>query len=59
MERQSSSIRKTYKYKLKPTPKQEHRLERVLLLCRHVYNAAVGERREEWRMRGISVTYYQ
>jgi putative transposase len=31
----------------------------VLRLCRHVYNAAVGERREAWRMRGVSVTYYQ
>jgi putative transposase len=34
-------------------------LERTLLLCRHVYNAAVGERREAWRLRGVSVTYYQ
>jgi len=29
------------------------------MLCRHVYNAAVGERRDAWRMRGISITYYQ
>jgi putative transposase len=29
------------------------------MLCRHVYNAAVGERREAWRLRGVSVTYYQ
>ena len=34
-------------------------LERTLLLCRHVYHAAVGERREAWRVRGVSVTYYQ
>ena len=53
------SIRKTYQYKLKPTPEQERALGRTLLLCRHIYNAAVGERREAWRMRGISVTYYQ
>jgi putative transposase len=59
VEQQSSSVRKTYKYKLKPTPEQERQLERVLMLCRHVYNAAVGERREAWRMRGISVTNYQ
>ena len=26
---------------------------------RHVYNAAVGERQEAWRMRGVSVSYYQ
>ncbi len=29
------------------------------MLCRHVYNAAMGERREAWRMRGVSVSYYQ
>jgi putative transposase len=52
-------IRKTYKYKLKPTPEQDQVLERTLMLCRHVYNAAVGERREVWRMRRITVTYYQ
>jgi putative transposase len=53
------SIRKTYKYKLKPTPEQARLLEHTLVLCRHVYNAAVSERREAWRMRGITVTYYQ
>jgi putative transposase len=29
------------------------------MLCRHIYNAAIGERREAWRMRGVSVTYYR
>ena len=53
------TVRKTYKYKLKPTPEQERVLERTLMLCRHVYNAAVGERREAWRMCGVSVSYYQ
>jgi putative transposase len=57
MEQQST--RKTYKYRLKPTLQQEREFERVLLLCRHVYNAAVGERRMAWRLRGVSVTYYQ
>src|SRR5690348_6897652 len=50
---------KTFKYKLKPTFQQERVLERTLMLCRHVYNAAVGERREAWRMRSVAVTYYQ
>src|SRR5262249_58280014 len=53
------TIRKTYRYKLNPTPEQERILERTLMLCRHVYNAAVGERREAWRMRGVSITCYQ
>ena len=53
------SVRKTYQYKLNPTPEQERALDCMLMLCRHVYNAAVGERREAWRMRGVSVDYYQ
>ncbi|HEY7093521.1 MAG TPA: transposase, partial [Ktedonobacterales bacterium] len=50
---------KPIKYRLKPTPEQERALERTLMLCRHIYNAAVGERREAWRLRGVSVTYFQ
>ena len=50
-------IRKTYKYKLKPTPDQKPMLERTLMLCRHVYNAAIGERREAWQKCGVSVDY--
>ena len=53
------TARKTYKFKLKPTPEQAQSLDRMLMLCRHVYNAAIGERREAYRMRDISVTYYQ
>jgi IS605 OrfB family transposase len=52
-------VHKTFRYKLNPTPEQAWLLERTLMLCRHVYNAAIGERREAWRMRGVSVTYYQ
>jgi putative transposase len=53
------SVRKTHKYRLKTTPEQERALEHTLMLCRHIYNAAVGERREAWRVRRFSVTYYQ
>jgi putative transposase len=56
---EQQGVRKTYQYKLTPTPQQERTLERTLMLCRHVYNAAIGERREAWRMRGVSITYYQ
>jgi putative transposase len=59
MEEQSTSVHNTYKYKLKPTCEQAGVLERTLLLCHHVYNAAIGERREAWRLRGVTVTYYQ
>ena len=56
---QQQTIRKTFKYKLKPTPSQDQELKHVLKLCRHIYNAAVGERREAWRKCGVSVTYYE
>src|SRR5262249_60977674 len=56
---EEQGIRNTYTYKLKPTPEQERMLDRTLMRCRHVYNAAIGERREAYRMRGSSLTDYQ
>jgi putative transposase len=56
---EQQNVRKTFKYRLKPTPNQERSLERTLMLCRHVYNAAVEERREAWRLRRVSVSYFQ
>ena len=61
------AVRKTFKFRLKPIPEQELLLDRALMLCRdralmlcrHVYNAAISERREAWQKRGVSVTYYQ
>jgi len=53
------TVRKTFKYKLRTTPEQERMLDRTLMLCRHVYNAAVGERREAWGKCGVSVGYSQ
>jgi len=58
-DRDEQTTRRSYKYKLTPTPEQERQLGRALVLCRHVYNAAIGERREAWRLRGVSVNYYQ
>jgi putative transposase len=52
------TARNTFKYKLKPSLDQERELERVLMLCRHVYNAAIGERSEAWRMRGAFLTLH-
>ena len=56
---EAQNVRKVYKYKLTPTPEQASLLERTLALCFQVYNAAIGERREAWRLCGVSVTYYQ
>jgi putative transposase len=52
------TIRKTYKFKVRPTPDQERVLERTLMLCRHIY-AAIAERREAWQKCSASVGYYQ
>src|SRR5262249_1811474 len=52
-------MRKTCKDKLKPTLERERLLDRTLLHCRHVYNAAVEERREAWRRRDVSVGSHQ
>ena len=38
---EQQTVRKTYKYKLKPTPEQERELGRVLGLCRWLYNTAL------------------
>lgn len=50
------SVRKTYKYKLKPTPEQERAMGFVVRRCRELYNAGLEERQEAWRKRGVSIT---
>jgi putative transposase len=52
--------RKTFKYKLMPTPEHEQALETVLLRCRTLYNCALEQRKTWWgRGQGIGATYYQ
>jgi putative transposase len=50
------AVRKTFKYKLKPTPEQEQALEFVLRRDWELYNAALQERRDAWQKCGVSVT---
>jgi putative transposase len=50
------TVRKTFKYKLKPTPEQERTMEFVVHRCRELYNAALEERREAWQKCGVSIT---
>src|SRR5579885_1194500 len=56
---EAATTRKTFKYKLQPTPAQAVQLGATLRVCRELYNAALQERREAWRMQQVSVTYYQ
>ena len=55
----AATTRKTFKYKLQPTPAQAAQLGATLRACRELYNAALQERRDAWRMRRVSITYYQ
>jgi len=53
----TQTVRKTFKYKLKPTPEQEQAMAFVIRCCREFYNAALQERREAWQKCGVSVTF--
>ena len=50
--------RKTFKYRLSPTRSQERALLQTLTRCRELYNAALEERRDAYRMAGISIRCY-
>ncbi|HEY7339799.1 MAG TPA: transposase [Ktedonobacterales bacterium] len=52
------NLRKTYKYKLKPTPDQERQLEGILWQCRRLYNTALEQRTILYRQRGVSHSRY-
>jgi putative transposase len=53
-------VRKTFKYKLKPTPEQERGLELILMRCRWLYNDALEHHKTTWeRGQGRSVTRYE
>ncbi|MEE9202687.1 MAG: transposase [Dehalococcoidia bacterium] len=50
-------MRKTFKYRLYPSPAQARALDAQLKEARTLYNAALQERRDAWR-RGVSLNYY-
>lgn len=50
---------KAYKYRLYPTKKQAIRLQEVLDRCRELYNAALQERKDAYRMAHVSIGYNQ
>jgi putative transposase len=49
-------MRWMHKVRLYATPSQERRLWHVLHTTRHLYNAALQERKDAYRMRGVSVS---
>jgi putative transposase len=56
---EQQSVHKSYKYKLKATPKQEQELGRVLGLCRSLYNTALEQRIVAWQRVRVSLSQYQ
>lgn len=50
--------RKAYKFRIFPTKAQTTKIEFTLRLCRELYNAALQERRDAYRMNGKSLNYY-
>jgi putative transposase len=51
--------RKAFKYRIYPTKEQEQTLFWTLTRCRELYNAALAERKEAYRMAGKSISYYE
>jgi putative transposase len=52
-------VRKTFKYRLYPTKRQAALLDQQLAEACRLYNSALQERRDAWKMRKTSITYYQ
>ena len=50
-------MNKTFRYRLYPTNKQHTMLNEWLALCCETYNAALQERRDAYRIAGISIGY--
>lgn len=50
--------KQAYTFRLYPTRKQQERLQWTLERARALYNAALQERRDAYRMAGKSISYY-
>src|SRR5579884_4084836 len=48
---------KAFKFRIYPTEKQIGKLEWMLRCCKELYNAALQERRDAYKMCGVSVSY--
>jgi putative transposase len=52
-------MKKTFKYRIYPTKKQQRALNEWLRLCCEIYNAALQERRDAYQVAGKSISYSQ
>ena len=51
-------MRLTYKYRFRPTRKQQRQLEETLEICRSVYNATLSVRKNAYERESKSLSYY-
>jgi putative transposase len=51
-------VKKAYLYRLYPREEQAALLQQQLDVAREVYNACLLERREAYRMAGVTLNYY-
>jgi putative transposase len=56
---EQQTVRKTFKYKLNPSPEQEWELGRVLRLCRSLYNTGLEQRITAWQRVRVTVSRFQ
>jgi len=54
----SSTVCKTFKYRLKPTRAQRTQLKQTLELCRSVYNATLAAHKNAYKREGKSLSRY-
>ena len=50
-------MRQAYTFRLRPTARQHVALGQCLASHRELYNAALQERRDAWRLRGVGISY--
>ncbi len=53
-----SIIQKSFRFRIFPSKTQTTKLVNTLDLCRNLYNAALQERRDAYRLNRISISYY-
>jgi len=53
-----SIIQKSFRFRIFPSKAQITKLENTLNLCRDIYNAALSERRDAYKLNRISIKYY-
>src|SRR5437773_5371307 len=52
-------MRKAFKFRIYPTKKQASIMEHTLDICCELYNAGLQERRDAYKLAGISINYTQ